>query len=114
MMKTHEMKLYAAPFAAIQARTKTVEMRLYDEKRQALQIGDFLRFTNADTGETLLTEILALHVYPTFDELYKRFDKTALGYKIDEPADPKDMLAYYPQEAIDKYGVVGIELQVTY
>lgn len=111
-MKTHEMKLHAAPFAAIQAKTKTVEMRLYDEKRQALQIGDLLRFTNAATGETLLTKILALHVYPTFDELYKRFGKTALGYKINEPAAPKDMLAYYPQEDVDKYGVVGIELQV--
>ena len=111
-MKTHEMKLNAAPFAAIQSKTKTIEMRLHDEKRQALQVGDCLRFTNADTGETLSTKILALHVYPTFDELYRQFDKTALGYKVNEPANPKDMLAYYPQEEIEKYGVVGIELQV--
>lgn len=87
-------------------------MRLYDEKRQALQVGDLLRFTNADTGETLLTEIIALHVYPTFDELYKRFDKTTLGYMENETANPKDMLAYYSQENIEKYGVVGIELRL--
>jgi ASC-1-like (ASCH) protein len=106
------MKLYAAPFASIRAKTKTVEMRLYDEKRQALQIGDLLRFTNTDTGETLLAEIIALHVYPTFDELYKRFDKTTLGYMENETANPKDMLAYYSQENIEKYGVVGIELRL--
>ena len=106
------MKLHAAPFATIRAKTKTVEMRLYDEKRQALQVGDLLRFTNAETGETLLTEIIALHVYPTFDELYKRFDKTTLGYMENETANPKDMLAYYSQENIEKYGVVGIELRL--
>jgi ASC-1-like (ASCH) protein len=111
-MQTHNMKLYAAPFASIRAKTKTVEMRLYDEKRQALQVGDLLRFTNADTGETLLTEIIALHVYPTFDELYERFEKTTLGYMENETANPKDMLAYYSQENIEKYGVVGIELRL--
>ena len=111
-MQTYDMKLHAAPFATIRAKTKTVEMRLYDEKRQALQVGDLLRFTNVDTGETLLADIIALHVYPTFDELYERFDKTALGYAENERANPKDMLAYYSQENIAKYGVIGIEIRL--
>ena len=106
------MTLHAAPFATIRAKTKTVELRLYDEKRQALQVGNLLRFTNAHTGETLLTEIIALHVYPTFDELYQHFDKTALGYAENETANPQDMLAYYSQENIAKYGVIGIEIRL--
>ena len=106
------MKLHATPFATIRAKTKTVEMRLYDEKRQALRVGDLLRFINADTGEILLTKIIALHVHPTFDELYEKIDKIALGYAANEPASPQDMLAYYSREEIEKYGVVGIEIRL--
>ena len=36
----HEMRLHDVPFKKIQAGTKTIEMRLYDEKRQMIQVGD--------------------------------------------------------------------------
>lgn len=37
-------------------------------------------------------------------------DKVSIGY--DENASPSDMLEYYSIEQIEKYGVVGIELNV--
>jgi len=33
----HQMTLYNGPFEAIQSGKKTIEMRLYDEKRKKLQ-----------------------------------------------------------------------------
>ena len=106
------MQLWATPFQSIKNGTKTIEMRLYDEKRKTVQVGDKILFKNADSKQTILTEVVQLHVYKTFAELYSRFDKIALGYTQEEVANPEDMLLYYPQDKIDDYGVVGIEIRV--
>lgn len=37
----HRMKLKASPFSEIQNGSKTIELRLNDEKRQQVQVGDF-------------------------------------------------------------------------
>lgn len=41
----HYMKLKDKPFEAIRQGIKTIELRLYDEKRQALAVGDMVEFT---------------------------------------------------------------------
>ena len=107
----HEMKLNNGPFKNIKNGTKTIELRLNDEKRQLLKIKDLIEFTNRETLEQLLVEIENLYHYPSFEELYKHFDKVAMGYKEDEEADPKDMEEYYSKEKQEKYGVLGIEIK---
>ena len=52
------MKLNPAPFEMIKSGQKTIELRLYDEKRQLVNIGDEIVFTNMVTGETLQTKVL--------------------------------------------------------
>lgn len=107
----HEMKLNNGPFKNIKNGTKTIELRLNDEKRQMLKTKDLIEFTNRETLEQLLVEIENLYHYPSFEELYKHFDKVAMGYKEDEEADPKDMEEYYSKEEQEKYGVLGIEIK---
>ena len=36
----HEMKLHESPFKKIKSGKKTVELRLYDDKRRKINIGD--------------------------------------------------------------------------
>ena len=108
----YNMKLNNEPFNLIKNGTKTVELRLNDEKRKLLNIGDKIEFTNITNGEKLSVDIINLHKYPSFEELYKHFDKISLGYAEDEIADPKDMEQYYPQDKQEKYGVLGIEIEV--
>lgn len=108
----HEMRLNDEPFNLIKNGTKTIELRLNDEKRQLLKIKDLIEFTNRKTEEKLLTEIINLHHYNSFEELYKYFDKEAIGYNENEIVDPKDMEEYYPKEEQEKYGVVGIEIKM--
>lgn len=108
---THNMKLHKEPFDMIKAGTKTVELRLYDEKRRAIFSGDEIVFTNTKTGQTLKREVIAVRVFPDFHELYKNFDKVSMGYLPHETADPADMEAYYSREEILKYGVVAIEIK---
>ena len=106
----HSMRLQHAPFLAIKSGRKKIEMRLYDEKRALIKEGDRVAFTDIETSETLLCEVVHLYRYATFEQLYARHDKISLGYQENEEANPSDMLAYYPLEEVKKYGVVGIEI----
>jgi len=107
----HEMKLNNGPYMNIKNGTKTIELRLNDEKRQLLKIKDLIEFTNRETLEQMIVEIENLYRYPSFEELYKHFDKVSMGYKEDDIVDPKDMEEYYSKEEQEKYGVLGIEIK---
>ena len=107
----HEMKLDNKPFELIKNGSKTIEMRLYDEKRQSIKIGDIIEFTNRLTEEKIKVEVLALHKFANFTKMYANFNKVLLGYKEDEEANPLDMEKYYSKEEQTKYGVVGIEIK---
>lgn len=96
----------------IKSGAKNIELRLYDEKRQKLKVGDVIVFTNVSTGETLNAAVMKLHIFNNFDELYKELPLLQCGYtseNIDRAA-PGDMEEYYSVEEQKKYGVVGIEL----
>ena len=105
------MKLNNGPYVNIKNGTKTIELRLNDDKRQLLKIKDLIEFTNKETLEQMLVEIQNLYHYPSFDELYKHFDKVSMGYKENDVVDPKDMEKYYSKEEQEKYGVLGIEIK---
>ena len=109
---THFMKLKPEPFKAIKIGMKDIEMRLNDEKRQTIKIGDFIEFTNTESGEILKVKVINKHHFSSFDDLYKSFDKSRLGYYENEIAHPNDMTQYYPQEEINQSGVVGIEIKL--
>lgn len=106
----HKMNLQHEPFVKIKAKTKTIEMRLFDEKRSKIFVGDDIVFVDNSTKETITCKVNNLFKYKSFDELYSNNDKTSIGYSEDELANPNDMFAYYSTEQIEKYGVVGIEL----
>ena len=107
----YEMNLNNEPFNRIKDGTKTIELRLYDEKRQLLKEQDLIEFTNRETLEKILTRIEKLYRFSSFDELYKHFDKISLGYDNDEVANPSDMEKYYSKEEQEKYGVLGIKIK---
>ena len=47
----HNMKLNPYPFEMIKSGQKTIELRLLDEKRQLIKVGDTIVFTNTSTNE---------------------------------------------------------------
>ena len=108
----HNMKLHATPFDMIKSGEKTIELRLYDKKRQQIKVGDKIVFTDTTTGETLNTTVVKLHRFNTFDEMYKSLPLLKCGYTTEnvDNATPADMEQYYSIEEQEKCGVVGIEL----
>ncbi len=108
----HEMNLNPRPFDAVANGTKSVEMRLFDERRQKISVGDVILFTNVVTKQTLVVDVVKIDVFANFEELYLNFDKIALGYAPAEVAHPTDMLEYYTKEQIAQYGVVAISIKL--
>ena len=55
----HKMKLNESPFERIKNGTKTIEFRLYDEKRQQVKVGDkigqgvFMKYLTVDLEEEI-------------------------------------------------------------
>ena len=47
------MKLKNEPFVSIKNGLKTIEMRLFDEKRKQIKVGDTIEFTNIVSLEKL-------------------------------------------------------------
>lgn len=108
----HNMKLNAKSFELIKAGKKTIEMRLYDNKRKMIQVGDIIEFTNIETREEMQVSVINLYNFPSFKELYKAFNQEALGYESYEIALYTDMEQYYLITDIEKYGVLGIEIRL--
>ena len=112
MPNFHFYTLKPKPYNAMEEGYKTIEMRLDDEKRRSLSIGDFIIFTHTeDKNKSLLTVIKDLKHYCSFKELYEDTpNKLDLGYLEDETPHYEDMYDYYPKERIDKYHVLAIHL----
>ena len=108
----HKMKLWSDPYNKIKLGKKDIELRLNDYKRQLIQKGDFIIFTNNQTKEEIRCEVIDLFYYKSFEELYMNFDKTRLGYDENEIASYKDMEKFYLKDEMNKYGVVGIQIKV--
>ena len=109
------MKLNPAPMKMFQLGHKTIELRLYDEKRKKISVGDTIKFINTDdVTDTLSVIVEDLFVFDSFDELYKSLPLLECGYTCDniDTASPDDMELYYSKEKQKKYGVVGIKVSV--
>lgn len=106
------MKLNSSSFEMIKSGEKTIELRLFDEKRQKVKVGDKIVFANTATGEILNATVVKLHRFKTFNELYNSLSLLKCGYTTEniDKATPSDMEQYYSVEEQMKYGVVGIEL----
>ena len=105
----HKMKLNENPFERIKNGTKTVEFRLYDEKRRKIKIGDQIEFSKLpDLQETILVDVLDLYRDNTFENLFKKL------FDDDEEIKRKTsaMYQYYSHDKEKQYGVVGIKISL--
>ena len=103
----HYMNLASEPFEQIKSGAKTIELRLYDEKRQNVSEGDTIIFSNLSNKRQITAKVLKLHIFDNFKELYNNLTLTKCGYAEHEldTASPDDMLAYYPKEKQEFIGI---------
>ncbi len=111
----HRMHLDPEAYARMEDGKKTVELRLFDEKRRRIQSGDVIRFeSTVDESDVLFARVEGMRFFASFDELYAALPLTACGYTEAEikTASPRDMDRYYAREEQAKWGVVGIEVSL--
>lgn len=114
-MKEHVMNLTPAPMQEIRTGNKTIELRLNDEKRKQISVGDTIKFINTeDSNDTLRVKVVDLFLFSSFAELYDNLPLLNCGYNEDNinTASPEDIEMYYSREKQNKYGVVGIEISL--
>lgn len=114
-MKEHVMNLTPAPMQEIRTGNKTIELRLNDEKRKQISVGDTIKFINTeDSNDTLRVKVVDLFLFSSFAELYDNLPLLNCGYNEDNinTASPEDMEMYYSREKQKKYGVVGIKISL--
>ena len=105
----HKMKLNERPFENIKNGTKTIEFRLYDEKRKKVKIGDQIEFSKLpDLQEKILVQVLDLYRDETFEKLFEKIytDENEIKRKA------KSMYQYYSEEQEKENGVVGIKIKL--
>ena len=111
-MTTHQLKLATEPFNAIISGNKTIESRLYDAKRQKIQIGDRIIFTNRDNSEqTVTAEVVGLLRYATFRDLFSHNNPRKFGGDNVEWLE-NQISEFYSIEDQKIYGMIGIEFRV--
>ena len=105
----HKMKLNESPFERIKNGTKTIEFRLFDEKRQQIKVGDQIEFSKLpDLQEKLLVNVVELYRENTFEDLFRKLftDEEEIKMKT------KAMYEIYSPEKEQQYGILGIKIKI--
>lgn len=108
------MKLDPKYFEYMKNGTKRIEIRLNDEKRKGIKIGDTIIFQKeSELKEEINTQIVNLIVKRNFKELIKTLDVSE--YSDEKETEEKfleDLYRFYTKEQEEKYGVVGIQIKI--
>lgn len=106
----HRMRLVNFAFEAIKNREKDIEVRLNDNKRRLIKVGDIIEFIHIDTNEVISVEVINLYKFDTFKDLFDKFENKRLGLNDDD--DFSIMDNFYTVDEQKEYGALGIEIKL--
>ena len=111
---THEMKLQPEYYNFILNGTKRIEIRLYDEKRQSIKLGDTIKFLKEpELSESFNAKVTGLLRYNSFKDMFKDFDISILSDKsMTKEEIIKVLEQFYTKEKQEQYGVLGIRIEL--
>ena len=93
--------------------SKRIELRLFDEKRRKIQLGDIITITNAINDKVFDVRVVGLLQYKTFEDLFN-------DYSIDILADKEmtkeellnELEKFYSIDKQKEYNVLGIRIEL--
>ena len=110
-----KMKLNTAPFELIRSGKKIFELRLYDDKRRKLEIGDTIKFSNvSEPEEQIAVYVKALLRFTDFESLFEEIGLERCGNGADDSVNDavQRMYIYYSKEDIIRYGALAIKVEM--
>jgi ASC-1-like (ASCH) protein len=109
----HAMGLYEEPFESMKTGKKEFEVRLYDEKRRKIKVGDIIEFMRIpENGETLQVEVLELRPYDTFRDMYEDIPFSLFdceGWTMEEMLE--GTYDIYTREQEKQWGTLAIKIK---
>ena len=98
-------------FELIKSGHKDIELRAYDEKRRKMKTGDkFLLYDAENPDQSIICEILNMHVAPDFESLFKKIDIKRSGFN--NLAELMNLITkFVSAEELAREQVVGIEIK---
>ena len=106
------MNLQPKYFDFIKDGTKRIELRLYDEKRQSIQLGDIIEFAKSD-DEKFKAKVVGLLRYNSFANLFEDFDISILADSSMTKQELLEVLGeFYSEEKQAEFGVIGIRIKL--
>lgn len=110
----HQMALYEAYFEAIKSGSKKVEVRLNDEKRSKIKVGDLIEFISVpNQDETLIVKVTELRTYNRFKEMYEDIpfkDFDCDGWTMEEMIN--GTYEIYTPEQEKEWGTLAIWIEI--
>ena len=111
----HKMDVIPSAYEMMRSGRKNYDLRLFDEERSKLQVGDTICFSNSENPEeNLSARVQQLLISKNFKELYKKLPLLSCGYTEDNVAQakPEDMEKFYSSDEQKYWGVVAIRYEL--
>ncbi len=91
--------------------TKTIELRLFDDKRKNIKVADIIKFSNISNAEdNFLAQVVKLHRADNFEKLCNKINCHNAGFETNQEL-MKALEEFYSPERQKEFGVVGIEIK---
>jgi ASC-1-like (ASCH) protein len=116
----HQSKLQSPYYEFVKEGRKTLELRVNDEKRQAMKIGDIWKFEREhdwdNFDEYFYTTITNIRHYKSFKEAIEDVSSSDLNELLPYVNSVEDAIkiyeVFYNKEKEEKYGVVCFTLKI--
>jgi ASC-1-like (ASCH) protein len=107
------MKLNKTPFDAISNGKQRYEVRLNDEKRQSVKVGDTIVFSKLpELNDKITTKVLEIITADNFSTLFTLFPIKYWGNDMTTGQCSQIMKKFYSELEINKYGVVAFKIEL--
>ncbi len=110
---TYKMHLSLDNFIDVSNGSKQIEARLYDEKRQKIDVGDKILFYNLNnSNEMVSVKVVDLFYYTAIRELVNFTPIKYWGTKFTSKEQLLEAKWPYTDEEIKKYGLLAIQIEL--
>jgi ASC-1-like (ASCH) protein len=108
------MKLKSRYFDYMKNGTKRIEIRLNDEKRKLIKVGDTITFLKEpELTEKLMARVVALLHFESFEKMAKNLPLAKLGFENETKEQVVEAYhQFYSEQDEKEYGVVVIQVEV--
>lgn len=111
-MTIHSMNLQPKYFDFIKDGTKRIELRLNDDKRKQIKLGDVIEFSKSE-ADKVRAEVIGLLKYNNFADLVEDFNIELLADSSMTKSELLEALSeFYTSEKQARDGVLGIRLRL--